>query len=100
VLIVACDPHERDRLIRAYADQHDISVACSPLEVIRRLETDGPRIATVVMSDVIGSVGAGEMVDFLREMYPWARVLLADRTADLPGGRERPSEPSGAGDLA
>ena len=54
VVVVATDPRERERLVDSYSDQHEVVVACSPLEVIRRLETEGPRISTVVVSDVAG----------------------------------------------
>lgn len=78
-MIVATDPRERERLVDSYLDQHDVVLASVPLEVIGRLETDGARISMVVVSDVAGSVGRGELVEFLTETYPFVRVVVADR---------------------
>lgn len=76
VLIVASDPARRDQLIAAWAEDHDVAVVRCPLEVIRRCETDGPSISTVVISELVGSVRPAELAQFLEETYPYLRVIL------------------------
>lgn len=78
VVVAATDPRERERLVCGYADQHEVVAASSPLEVIRRLETD-PLISTVIVSDVCGSVCRQELVNFLQDTYPDVRIILAER---------------------
>ena len=76
VVIVAADPARRDRLLEHWAVDHDVVVVKSPLEVIRRCEADGPSITTVVLSDIVGSVCQAELAEFLREQYPYVRVMV------------------------
>ena len=76
VLIVAADPKRRDQLVEAWAEDHDVVVARCPLEVIRRCETDGPGISTVVVSELVGSVRQSELAEFLAETYPYLRVIV------------------------
>ena len=83
VVIVANEPDERDRLARSYGEEHEIELAASPLEVIRRLENEGAAISTVVISEVVGSVCRAELVAFLADAYPWLRVILAERRSDV-----------------
>ncbi len=78
ILVAATDPRERERLVVGHADQHEVVAASSPLEVIRRLETD-PLISTVIISDVWGSVCRNELVSFIEETYPYLRVILTER---------------------
>ena len=78
IVVAASDPRERERLVSGHADQHEVIAASSPLEVIRRLETD-PLISTVIVSDVCGSVCTAELVGFLEETYPFVRVIIAER---------------------
>ncbi len=79
VIIVATDTTERDRLVRSFADEHDVVVAMSPLDVIRRVETD-PRITMVVISDVAGSVCRTVLTEFLEDNYPLLRVVTMERS--------------------
>lgn len=89
VVIVSTDPIARDHLLAAWAPDHDVAVARSPLEVIRRLEADGPQISTIVISDLVGSAARSELAEFLRESYPFVRVIVTERPArDQPHDAE------------
>jgi len=78
ILIVATDPVVRDQLVAAWSTDHEVVVARSPLEVIRRVESDGPMISTVVLADCVGSVARKELAEFVRTTYPFVRVVLHD----------------------
>jgi hypothetical protein len=78
ILIVATNPGVRDQLVAAWSADHDVVVAQSPLEVIRRVESDGPMISTVVIADCVGSVARKELAEFITSSYPFVRVLLHD----------------------
>jgi len=76
ILIVSADPTTRDQLLSSWATDHEVLVASSPLDVIRRLESEGTTISTVVLADCIGSVVRSELAEFLAESYPMLRVIV------------------------
>ena len=76
ILIVAADPVLRERLLASWSLDHDVVVARSPLEVIRRLEEDGPTISTVVIADLVGSVACKELAEFIATTYPFVRTIV------------------------
>ena len=82
VLIVSADPTVRDRLLSIWATDHEVLVATAPLDVIRRIETEGKTISTIVLADVRGSVARSELAEFLRETYPFIRVIVTSTNSE------------------
>lgn len=91
ILIVSADPTTRDQLLSSWSTDHDVMVASSPLDVIRRIESEGTTISTVVLADVVGSVVRSELADFLAETYPLLRVIVTSTRseADRPQWDDR-----------
>jgi hypothetical protein len=84
VVIVSADAHHRERLVRCWAEQHEVSLARTPLELILQLELEGPSISTVVISDLVGSASEAQLAQFLDACYPWLRVVAVhEPTATL-----------------
>ena len=90
ILIVSADPTVRDQLRSTWATDHEVITASAPLDVIRRLEADGPTISTVVLADVVGSVIRAELAEFLAEAYPFLRVIVTTPRSDAD--RAQPTE--------
>lgn len=89
IVIVSADSRHRDRLVRLWAEQHEVIAASTPLDLIAALEVEGLRISTVVVADLVGSAAEHELVDFLDACYPWLRVIKAydestRSTSELP----------------
>ena len=82
VLIVSADPTLRDQLLSAWATDHEVIVASSPLDVIRLIEGEGKTISTVVLADVRGSVVRTELAEFLSETYPFLRVVVTSTRSE------------------
>lgn len=82
VLVVSADPTVRDHLVTSWATDHEVIVACSPLDVIRLIEAEGKTIATVVIADCIGSVVRNDLADFLSETYPFIRVMVTSTRSE------------------
>jgi len=78
ILIVSADPTVCAQLRSTWATDHEVVAASAPLDVIRRLEADGPTISTVVLADVVGSVIRAELAEFLAEAYPFLRVIVTE----------------------
>ena len=87
VLIVAADPTVRAHLLASWSVDHEVMVATSPLDVIRRIEGEGTTISTIVLSDIHGSVARAELAEFLSEMYPNIRVLLTSTRSEVDRSR-------------
>ncbi len=82
ILIVSADPTVRDQLVTSWATDHEVEVASSPLDVIRRIESEGTTISTVVLADVVGSVVRSDLAEFLADTYPWLRVILTSTRSE------------------
>lgn len=87
VLIVAADPTVRDQLLASWSTDHEVIVATSPLDVIRRIESEGTTISTIVLADVRGSVARTELAEFLNETYPFIRVIVTSRRSEADRSR-------------
>ena len=91
-VIVSSDHRVRDRLARIWSEQFDVDVVPTPLELIHRLETEGLRISTVVLADVVGSVDARGLFEFLDACYPWVRLIAIEDTTQLDQDHEMQSQ--------
>lgn len=82
ILVVSADPTVRDQLVTSWEIDHEVIVACCPLDVIRLIEAEGKTISTVVLADCIGSVACSELAEFLSETYPFIRVLVTSKRSE------------------
>lgn len=82
ILIVSADPTMRDRLVTAWSTDHEVEVASSPLDVIRRIENEGTTISTVVLADIVGSVVRSDLAEFLADTYPMLRVIVTSTNSE------------------
>ena len=99
VMIVSADRERRNELLVRWSAA-DVVVAWTPLDVLRCLEREAPVIATVVLSDVVGSATTTELAEFLEDAYPYLRVFSEEPRCATTGATTAEPEHQVVGELS